>query len=67
MYLTILLFACDLMRLKLNVLEVSKWKIAKLYRNPYQYIILLIMNYQPTNFGDEGSCPVNLGKILKVE
>ena len=54
-YLAMLFFTSDLGRLKVNVLEANSWKTRRLYQNPYQYILLLIMNHQLAKFGGEGS------------
>ena len=37
----------------MNALEANNKKTRKLYKNPHQHILLLIMSHQPTNFEDE--------------
>ena len=54
-YLTLLLFASNLWKLKVNILEANNLKIRKLCKNPHQYILLLIMSHQPANFEGEGT------------
>ena len=54
-YLTILLLASNLSRLKINVLEANNKKSRKLDKNPHQYILLLVMSHHPANFAREES------------
>ena len=48
-------FAFDFSRLQVNVLEVNIKKTRKLYKNPHEYTLLLILNHQPANFRGEWS------------
>ena len=66
-YLTLLLFASNLWKLKVNILEANNLKIRKLCKNPHQYILLLIMSHQPANFEGEGTWIANFWIDLKVE
>ena len=45
----------SLRRERTKLLEGNKWKTRNLYKTHHQYNLLLIMNHQLAQFGDEGS------------
>ena len=46
--------------------ELIMQELDKLYKNPHYYSLWLIMNYQSSNFGGEGSWNENVKKGVKV-
>ena len=61
------LFLSDLSLLIVKILGAYNERTRKLFKNPHQYSLLLIMNYQPSSFRGEGSWNENLWKGKKVE
>ena len=61
------LFLSDLSLLIVKILRAYNERTRKLFKNPHQYSLLLIMNYQPSSFRGEGSWNENLWKGKKVE
>lgn len=65
-YLTRSIFVSDLSLLNLNIKGAYNLKNRQIYKNPHKYTILLIISYEPTNFGSQGGCNENLRKGLQA-
>ena len=58
-----LIYYCLMQRFQ----ELITKELENFTKNPHQYSLWLIMNYQSSNFGSEGSWNENVKKSLKVE
>ena len=45
----------NLSLLSVDILEINNYKARKFYKNPYQYILFLMISYHSANFRGEGS------------